>query len=306
MKLVLTYSHYDQLYVGGLLKRAAKRLGIDVISVGPKIGSWTPAPKEEDSDPDVETGSGSVDLSTYGVLRNGDALVTVDQSTGFLPHSTTMPHAVVQTESNDGELERARGIADPDALWSLMPMKPTARYTPGLLHLEWGYDQIHTPLTDPMLLPRGVDFSLRGTPNDYRIKLQKAFDEKLPHVKATFGTCTTRQVWGDELCCSKITLCDHDEDFLSGRVVDAMAAGCLVLAKPSPSMDMLAPGGYVPIRKGATDKWPDIGLVVGQVCYYLTETAERAKIVRRAQEFVARLTWDNQLLRILGSIGVRP
>ena len=106
------------------------------------------------------------------------------------------------------------------------------------------------------------------------------------------------------MCEAKITVCDHNDAYLTGRVVDAMAAGCLVLAYAQPVMDMLAPMGYVPIGLQADGRIDPKGLADTAVAL-IGSQSRRVAIVQRARRAVTGLSWEDQLLRVLGSIGVR-
>ena len=301
MKLALAYVHQHQSYLGGLLRRAAKRLGIEVVTIGPKNGSWIGnAPIEDGWEPDIECGHVGLPVESLGHF---DVLINVDQGDGFYLTSTRVPIAHCFTEGNSGEYERGvkSGAA---AMWSCMPLKDAGKRIPGLLYLQWGYDSQLTWLTDCSYShsSRAIDFTLHGSWSERRQAYVDAIASRGLRVDA--GPPLSRAEWGQTLRDAKITLCDGDESYLTGRIVDAMASGCLVLAKPSPVMDMIAPRGYVAITP-----LPDGRIVPENVADVVMEYLpwrKRLPITEQAQQCVAHLSYDNQLLRILGSVGVRP
>ena len=82
------------------------------------------------------------------------------------------------------------------------------------------------------------------------------------------------------------------------------AAYALVLAAAHPCLDVLAPRGYAPVKR-RTDGRPDPVDIAAQAARWVEDYAGREAIRRRAARVVVGLSWDDQLLWILGSVGVR-
>lgn len=290
MRLALAYVHMEQFYVGGLLKRAARRLGLDVVSAGPAAGSWIEsAPPEAEWRPDIE-------MSAPGPLPvETDALVNVDQGDGFYCTAPRgIPVAHVFTEGNEGEYARATS-SEARAVWALQPFKDVARPT-DVRWLEWGYDPGHTPVT-PAAATRPVDFVLRGsTGYGHRQELARAFRGTVDPL-ADVGPPVARAEWGSRMRRACMTLQDHRVPAVPGRIADAVVSGCLVLSVPNAVMPVYLPRGYVEIA----ERDPE---TVAAAIRAWSPIERRGDVVAHAQRLVAGHTWDNQLLRVLGSIGV--
>lgn len=298
MRLVLAYTHLYPSYLGGLLRRAARRLGINVTTVGPRGGQWIHGtPEEPGWEPDIQV-LAQQRLEDIIEVTPDTILINVDQGDGFyLVAPPGVPCAWVCTEGNPGEYERA-SLCNAQAVWSCMPRKPAGRMAPGLLHLGFGWDNEHTSLTS-IDAHRPIDFTLHGSWSEKR---QSFVDALTTDLSRECGAPLSREVWGKTLQRSKVTICDHEPGYTSGRIVDAMISGCLVLALPSAEMDMLAPRGYVQLS-GKLNVDIDPKEVVELVREY-RDFEKRKPILERAQRSVMHLSYDDQLLRILGSIGV--
>ena len=304
MRIALAYVHMHQSYLGGLFKRAAKRLGIEVVSLGPRATSWVyNAPVEEGWEPDRTVDEPGACLSVWAPGGHFDALINVDQGDGFyLTEFARTPTAHVFTEGNPGEYDRARR-SGASAVWSCMPLKDEGRLQAGLHHLDWGYDVEHTRVeTNLFDEHRPFDVSFRGSSNAHRDQIVSVL--KRAGLTVDAGPPLSRTQWGVSLEYSKFSLCDHDQNFLTGRIVDSMAAGAVVLALAQPCMDLLAPRGYVPVARGA-DGRPDPQDVADVARAWLLAPQRRYAVAQRARDAVRGLSWDDQLLRILGSVGVR-
>lgn len=291
MRIALAYVHMHQSYVGGLLRRAARRLGLDVVTIGPAEGSWIGgAPVEDGWEPDVEVPSRAPCPLTVEV----DALINVNQGDGFYAVPlTNVPVAHVFTEGNEGEYAQSLP-ARARAVWSLQPWKVIVR-PPDVRWLEWGYDPEHTPLT-PARADRPIDLHLRGSAYTHRLDWRARWHRENPDLNMVLDGPVARGLWGAELLRSKMVLQDHRVPAIPGRITDAVMAGALVLSLPNPIMDIFLPRAYVPVA--TADEVPDAVRAHQAI-------DSRAGIIERAQQLVAHLTWDNQLLRVLASIGVR-
>lgn len=314
MRLLLVYQHYHQYYVGALLKRAAKALGIDVTSAGPCGGPWlAAAPDEENWKPDIVVSGGAVDVADVERVRGQhfDAIVCIHQGDGMFVRGVdrNTPLAYVFTEGNEGEYEVASRA---DAVWSLMPRKPAGRKVPGLLRLEWGYDSEMVRRARTGSTPQKIDVSFRGSPSAQRDAIAAAV--VAAGYTIDYGPPVSRLDWYRSLWRADYAICDHDTAFVSGRVVDAMALGSVVIAKPSPEMDVLAPRAYIPVYGCAHVQGlrPEMAVVAiddmegHRMAPPCGGDDPLVDLIERASLIALPLSWDSQLLRILGSIGVRP
>lgn len=303
LHVVLAYVAMSQNYLGGIFRQAAQRLGIRTTAVGPAHGRWLhDAPEEPGWEPDVVTGYAAPHVMSPEFWGGVDALINVDQGDGFyIQPPGNVPTAHCFTESNPTEHRRA---VDANAIWSGMPHKPEGKATPGLLHLDWGYNPVHTPIDAPLSdLARPVDFTLHGSWSEHRNSVLDAV--QAAGLSVSYGPPRSREAWGKTLCEAKMTLVDHNGPFLSGRVVDAMAAGCVVLSPALAPMDILSPRGYVPVPLRESDGRVDPEAVARIAGEWVALPSYRHRMAERARTTVAGLTWENQLLRVLGSIGVR-
>ena len=296
MRLILAYKHCYPSYLGGLLRRAAKRLRLPVVTIGPVQGQWIhDTPEEEGWRPDVEVPD---QPGQYFETRSGDVIINVDQGDGFYALPTNkVPVAWCFTEGNPSEYDKAIGRAD--VIWSCMPRKPAGMQLPGLHHLSWSYDSEFTPLYPIQHEHRVVDVSLRGSWGSHRQRFVDAFTSDISY---DCGAPLSRAAWGKSLQNACITIADHEPGYLSGRIIDAMASGCLVFALRSDEMDILSPKGYV-VLSGKKNSDIDPQEIVAKIHEY-RDIEKRGPIAERAQRHVAGLDYESQLLRILGSVGI--
>jgi len=290
----ISYVHRDQFYLGGLLKRAGQRLGVSMFSIGPKEGSWIEAaPTEPDNAPDLLVEDRKPFTLPSEVDEKIDALINVCQGDNFYCISKK-PTVHVFTEGNPGEYDDARAC-NAKAVWSCMPRKETGLLQSGLWYLQWGYDPEYTPMTPPGT-ERPVDFGFYGsTGYEHRKKMFPDWARENDLVVHT-GPPMSRSAWGANLRMTKTTFHDHWVNVLSGRIVDAVASGVLMMSIPQPVMDVLLPRGYVRLKTFHE---------VPGVVRAFKAIENRGPIVEQAQRAIAGLSWDDQFVRILGSIGVQ-
>ena len=297
MRLILVYSHRPQSYIGGLLKRAAVRLGLDVVSAGPiDPHGLMGAPVEDDCAPDVRLYGGPAVRPPDTLARPGDVLINVDQGDDFYcVYPIGVRSVYLMSESNEHDVARARA-SNASVFWSCMPEKIHARLLPGLLALPFGWDDEDNALAD-IEAPRAHEFVLYGT-MDKRENLVRTIRAQGADLALDIGRAgLSRAAWGRALRNATMTYNDHPVASLTPRLTEAMAAGCLLLSPPFLPLDLLAPRGYVVVE--------DVADVAATIRRY-RDPSLRLPIIRRAQAAVASFSWNNNLLRILASVGVRP
>ncbi len=211
-----------------------------------------------------------------------DIVVLIDQGEHLRLHDVPTPFIYVSTEGSD--MVWPYGAAKRYA--SLMCNGPG----PGVQWWPNAFDEVEFT-RGPDLSKRVLDVTQVATPRDARVAFWGQFPLDAPDLKSYFG-----EIWGPVYSAmyrnAKCTFVAHGCDFVSLRVFEAMASGCLVISDRTPSMlKLFTEGehfiGYDPIQGPGGDAIPTTEMIISVVRKINADLPAAQAMADRAYDLVA-------------------
>lgn len=288
MKVLLFYTHNPRCIADNYRRAFRRVLGPEnVVSVG----QWSLSEPlgTLGREPDIILRS---DYKIWGhwtykeIARNvpfqPDIAVLIDQGEHLRLYNVSIPFVYISTEGSD-------------MIW---PHNANLRYAslmcngPGP-NVQWwpnAFDEVEF-VRGPALAERPIDLTQVATPRAARVAFWNQFPADAPDLRSFFS-----ELWGPAYSAAyrnaRCTFVAHGCDFVSLRVFEAMASGCLVISDRTPAMLKLFNEGehfigYDPIQGPGGDAIPTTEMIISAVRKINADLPAAQAMADRAYELVA-------------------
>lgn len=292
MNIVISYLHYAITAAGEYLARAAKRKGLNVITVGPYFGTEMPygtdggmkVSKEYDNKPDIIVSK--TDSAPIWFIENKLDIpvdVWLDVDAGFCLDGTPK-HG-----------KHIRFLTDPHVLRNRYDSRPNYDITfcsqkrymrGGEVYLPYGYDKIwHSPMD----VEKTYDVALVGNIYNHRVELFNNLKHLRTFFKVGIAKEDMRRIYNQ----AYIGLNWSTLDDMNARVFEIMACGiCPVMNEVTDMKGFLVPDeDYI--------KFDNQSDAIQKINYLLEHKDKLEQIAKNAKDKMNGHSWDDRLQSIL-------